>query len=431
MGKRILLADDSITIQKVIELTFSDEDFEVVTVGNGRLAIERLEEVNPDIVLCDIIMPEKDGYEVCDHIKKHPTLSRVPVLLLTGAFEPFDQERATRVGCDGFLAKPFEPSMLIGKVKDLLAQAGSRSGAAAASPAPAAVPEAAPVPRFEPVPAVGPSPGPAASFISDSADEPMIEEFPAVVPLDEAMPQPQEQEEAASALERELYGEPGGDGFSGPAVTAEEAQTLSELPAADTSSSTMMFRADDVHWPPPPEDASPAGPAVAPPADPVPAFDEVFEAELQAGVSDAPEDVSTESFGSTIPFTSHVEAAASEPEPDPVFEMALGSEPAREVAAFEPAAVVTTVAPPAPPDLPEEVSFAEVTPAPAAKPVAAPSAAAEVAVPVDMVAQIAQRVVSQISEKMVREVAWEVIPDLAETLIKKEIERLRAELQNT
>ena len=72
MGKKILLADDSITIQKVIELTFSDEDFEVVTVGNGRLAIERLPEARPDLVLCDIIMPEKDGYEVCDFIKKHP-----------------------------------------------------------------------------------------------------------------------------------------------------------------------------------------------------------------------------------------------------------------------------------------------------------------------------------------------------------------------
>ena len=69
MGKKILLADDSITIQKVIELTFSDEDFEVVTVGNGRLAIEKLSETQPDIVLCDIIMPEKDGYEVCEHIK--------------------------------------------------------------------------------------------------------------------------------------------------------------------------------------------------------------------------------------------------------------------------------------------------------------------------------------------------------------------------
>ena len=113
MGKRILLADDSITIQKVIELTFSDEDFEVVTVGNGRLAIEKVEEVMPDIVLCDIIMPEKDGYEVCEYVKRHPSLAGVPVLLLTGAFEPFDQERAARVGCDGFLAKPFEPAMLI------------------------------------------------------------------------------------------------------------------------------------------------------------------------------------------------------------------------------------------------------------------------------------------------------------------------------
>ena len=94
MRKKILLADDSITIQKVIELTFSDEDFDVVTVGNGRLAVERIEDIRPDIVLCDIIMPEKDGYEVCEQIKKNPTFSHVPVLLLTGAFEPFDQERA-------------------------------------------------------------------------------------------------------------------------------------------------------------------------------------------------------------------------------------------------------------------------------------------------------------------------------------------------
>ena len=124
MGKKILLADDSITIQKVIELTFSDEDFEVVTVGNGRLAVDRVEEVRPDVVLCDIIMPEKDGYEVCDFIKKTPSLSHIPVLLLTGAFEPFDQDRAARVGCDGFLAKPFEPQTLIAKVKELLQPGG-------------------------------------------------------------------------------------------------------------------------------------------------------------------------------------------------------------------------------------------------------------------------------------------------------------------
>src|SRR5688572_11855622 len=139
MGKKILLADDSITIQKVIELTFSDEDFEVVTVGNGRLAIERVADVRPDLVLCDIIMPEKDGYEVCDFIKKNPSLSHIPVLLLTGAFEPFDQEKAARVGCDGVLAKPFEPQTLIAKVKELLAPAKPATTSARRSRPPTAV----------------------------------------------------------------------------------------------------------------------------------------------------------------------------------------------------------------------------------------------------------------------------------------------------
>src|SRR2546428_11547601 len=151
MGKKILLADDSITIQKVIELTFSDEDFEVFTVGNGRMAIEKVQEVRPDLVLCDIIMPEKDGYEVCDFIKKNAATAHIPVLLLTGAFEPFDQERASRVGCDGFLAKPFEPQTLIAKVKELLNQGGRpapvRPAAAAAPSAPAYAPPApTPVP---------------------------------------------------------------------------------------------------------------------------------------------------------------------------------------------------------------------------------------------------------------------------------------------
>ena len=142
MGKKILLADDSITIQKVIELTFSDEDFEVVTVGNGRLAVEKVTETRPDIVLCDIIMPEKDGYEVCDFIKKNPSLSHIPVLLLPGAFEPFDQERANKVGADGYLAKPFEPQALVAKVKDILGKAPARAGGRPAAAQPAGAPAA-------------------------------------------------------------------------------------------------------------------------------------------------------------------------------------------------------------------------------------------------------------------------------------------------
>ena len=141
MGYKILLADDSITIQKVIELTFTDEDFELHTVGNGQKAIEEIRTVRPDIVLCDIIMPEKSGYEVCEHIKTSDDLKHIPVLLLTGAFEPFDQERAKKAGCDGFLAKPFEPQTLISKVKELL-----NAPAAAVSAASPEIPAAEPAP---------------------------------------------------------------------------------------------------------------------------------------------------------------------------------------------------------------------------------------------------------------------------------------------
>src|SRR5574341_1885658 len=150
MGHKILLADDSITIQKVIELTFSDEDFELHTVGNGQKAIDEIRSIMPHIVLCDIIMPEKNGYEVCEFIKSSPDLKHIPVLLLTGAFEPFDQERARQAGCDGFLAKPFEPQTLISKVRELLASAKRPVAQPAAAPAPPAARPAAPPPPQRP-----------------------------------------------------------------------------------------------------------------------------------------------------------------------------------------------------------------------------------------------------------------------------------------
>ena len=88
MPHKLLLADDSVTIQRVIELTFADEDIRVIAVGDGRQAIERIQAERPDIVLADIGMPERDGYEVAAFVKSHPDLGHVPVLLLTGAFIP-------------------------------------------------------------------------------------------------------------------------------------------------------------------------------------------------------------------------------------------------------------------------------------------------------------------------------------------------------
>jgi CheY-like chemotaxis protein len=119
---KLLLADDSVTIQRVIELTFADEDVEVIAVSDGEQAIAQLDRDPPDIVLADIGMPGKDGYEVAAYIRRSPRLSRIPVLLLAGAFEPVDEARMAAVDCDGVLAKPFEPQMVIGRVKELLAR---------------------------------------------------------------------------------------------------------------------------------------------------------------------------------------------------------------------------------------------------------------------------------------------------------------------
>jgi len=121
MPKKILLADDSITIQKVVELTFSEGDYQVFSVGNGSLALRRIQEVRPDIALLDVIMPEVSGYEVCEKVKKDPATSRIPVLLLTGTFEPFDRKRAEAAGAEGHLTKPFESQALIAKVEELIA----------------------------------------------------------------------------------------------------------------------------------------------------------------------------------------------------------------------------------------------------------------------------------------------------------------------
>jgi CheY-like chemotaxis protein len=120
-GRKLLLADDSVTIQKVIDLTFSDEGIEVTTVGNGEQALSKLEELQPDIVLADIFMPGRNGYEVCEHIKRDERFRHIPVLLLVGSFEPFDEAEARRVGADDYLTKPFQSiRQLVSKVTALI-----------------------------------------------------------------------------------------------------------------------------------------------------------------------------------------------------------------------------------------------------------------------------------------------------------------------
>lgn len=119
--RKILLADDSVTIQKVVNLTFADEGVDVITVSDGDAAMEKFVEEKPDLVLADVNMPGLDGYRICEKIKQNSATKDIPVILLVGSFEPFSEEEARRVGADDFLTKPFQSiRQLVNKVSDLL-----------------------------------------------------------------------------------------------------------------------------------------------------------------------------------------------------------------------------------------------------------------------------------------------------------------------
>ncbi|HEX3185269.1 MAG TPA: response regulator, partial [Pyrinomonadaceae bacterium] len=107
-GRKLLLADDSATIQKVVDLTFADEGVRVLAVSSGQEALDKILDFAPDIVLADVFMPSPDGYEVCRYVKTNEKLKHIPVVLLVGSFEPFDEAEARRVGADDILTKPFQ-----------------------------------------------------------------------------------------------------------------------------------------------------------------------------------------------------------------------------------------------------------------------------------------------------------------------------------
>jgi CheY-like chemotaxis protein len=132
---KILVADDNSNIQKMVGLALKDQGIDVVAVGNGEAAVRKIADIHPDLVLADVFMPVRNGYEVCRYVKEDPKFSHIPVILLVGAFDPLDEQEAQRVGADGVLKKPFvPPDPLISMVKSALARAGVLIGAAAEKP---------------------------------------------------------------------------------------------------------------------------------------------------------------------------------------------------------------------------------------------------------------------------------------------------------
>jgi CheY-like chemotaxis protein len=134
---KILVADDNSNIQKMVGLALKDQGIDVVAVGNGEAAVRKISDIRPDLVLADVFMPVRNGYEVCRYVKEDSSLAHIPVILLVGAFDPLDEQEAQRVGADGVLKKPFvPPDPLISMVKSALARAGVSIGPASAEKAP-------------------------------------------------------------------------------------------------------------------------------------------------------------------------------------------------------------------------------------------------------------------------------------------------------
>src|SRR5512137_546104 len=136
MGSKVLLADDSVTIQKVVGIIFANEDYDITIVASGDDAIRKAVEIRPDVMLVDALMPGKNGYEVCREIRQNPALAHIAILLMTGAFEVVDEEKNRASGADEFITKPFESQNLIDATNRMLALTAQRASAQTSAPAP-------------------------------------------------------------------------------------------------------------------------------------------------------------------------------------------------------------------------------------------------------------------------------------------------------
>ena len=110
---RILLVDDSPQAQRLGERILSEEGYEVVAVSTADSALIRLEDVDPDVVLADTVMPGRTGFDICNYLKMSPRHRHVRVILTAGALDPLDEQEVKRVQADGTMKKPFEASALV------------------------------------------------------------------------------------------------------------------------------------------------------------------------------------------------------------------------------------------------------------------------------------------------------------------------------
>lgn len=148
MRRKVLLADDSLSIQKMFGLYLEKCEIDVVALSNGETAVSKLPTVQPDLILADVFMPGRTGYEVCEYVKQHPDFKHIPVLLLTGKFEPYDEKEAKRVKADGHIVKPIAEQEFVALVRKMLERAAPKPAVSQGVSQPAPAPSVAQTQAF-------------------------------------------------------------------------------------------------------------------------------------------------------------------------------------------------------------------------------------------------------------------------------------------
>lgn len=388
MGYRLLLADDSITIQKVVGIIFANSDYDLTVVDNGDAALAKAREMVPDIMLVDALMPGKSGYEVCEEVRRDPRLKEVPILLLTGAFEPFDEAKARQSGADDFISKPFESQQLIDKVSNLIELGRLRKASAASVAQPAA---AAPAPSAQPV---------------QPLTEPLAAELEAAFAQEiAAKPEPLtlgEFDIVEVSPEEDLWG----------IIEAEEAAE------GEIEFGEVVSEAEE----------SFAGEPIAT-VEPEPA--DIFAEELIAEAEQEPEDIFAEELfappEAAVFFEEEMPASAPKPEVKPVApaeEFSFQETAVAEAFSFEEPEAAQPVET-AFEFAPAEEAFVAVPVEEAAAPTMEPSVVPPAAGPTGLTEEQIASLVSRISREVIEKIAWEVVPDLAESIIREEIRKIK------
>ena len=382
MKRLILLADDSPTIQRLVTQIFAGGEFDIVAVSNGDAAVRKFEEVHPDIVLADIYMPGKNGYEVCAAVKKHPELGDTPVVLLAGAFDAYDEETATQVGAATHITKPFEPQALLSLVGSL----APKEGRSRPAPAPASAPP----------PAVARPTPPAAIAVAAVAS---VEFAPAPLTLEVTAPPASLSLEGtlAAPLSLESSAAPAAPlSLESSAAPAAPLSLESDLePAVPLTLESSVAQSTPLSL----ESAlEPAG-IIREEEKPTPVEEPAFipvegekPLQLESALTSDP-----------VPAPA-IEAPPIEPPPAPVKSAAV------ETPAPPKPAAVDSPAPPADSDL---LGLQELF-----KP--SPSSATVSDAEIERIAQL---VIQKLSTQVIENVAWDVVPDITTKVLKEELKR--------